>query len=264
MSYYTVVEAFFTIDPIKWRVLGTETGIAKKALILSEFNLDARRFDGMSNQYGISEVRRFLTDDSSKGYFYVSPYFEAAEKNAISPKEIYSEEMPGNLNGMTTSDPVFLLSVEELCTSAYGFLVNSADHDANRVAKNTGYTAARFGMFGPGQANHYWTRSANNAAQYAFAIWQLGSQYYTRVYQGDNYNVIRPALYLNLESILFKSRSDLTQLATDAGKINNPYFLYLEQADYQPTMVSADVVSPRFELLFLATPIRGHRPTRRF
>lgn len=47
-------------EPIEWRVLDVERG---KALLISEYLLDAHRFDDNSNDWKTSEIRAWLNDD---------------------------------------------------------------------------------------------------------------------------------------------------------------------------------------------------------
>ena len=77
------------IQPIEWQVLAKENN---KMLVISRYGLEAKRFDGGSNSWKNSEIRKWLNGD-----FY-NKAFTDQEKNSVS-----------SFNG----DNVFLLSKEE-------------------------------------------------------------------------------------------------------------------------------------------------------
>ena len=54
----------------------------------------------------------------------------------------------------------------------------------------------------------------------------------------DKNHGIRPAFYLNIESVIFKSASNIANPNTDLGKPTNPYILYTASADYAPSGLS--------------------------
>ena len=78
------------IQPIEWQVLSKENN---KMLVISRYGLESKRFDGSSNSWKNSEIRKWLNGD-----FY-NKAFTDQEKNSIS-----------SFNG----DNVFLLSKEEV------------------------------------------------------------------------------------------------------------------------------------------------------
>ena len=109
------------IEPIKWRILSEENG---EALLLSEYILDAHRFDEESNNYKDSEIRKWLNND-----FY-NKAFNDNEKQII----LTIEYTCGNMQ-----DKVFLLSVREVTNPKYGFNEDIDYCDNQRVKKPTAY-----------------------------------------------------------------------------------------------------------------------------
>jgi hypothetical protein len=85
----------YSFGDYSWRMLATSDG---RALIITEDIIEVRRFDEESNDWGSSEIRRYLNDD-----FY----------NQFSPDE-QQLICDTNLADVGTSDKVFLLSVDEV------------------------------------------------------------------------------------------------------------------------------------------------------
>lgn len=92
---------FYKIEPLRWRIVRQDGGVA---VLLCENVILKMAFDGNSNDYETSGVRRWLNDD-----FYVRA-FSGEEKNMILPTRIGVET---EIGGVDTYDKVFLLSREE-------------------------------------------------------------------------------------------------------------------------------------------------------
>jgi hypothetical protein len=85
----------YSFGGYSWRILAASDG---RALLITEDIIEVRRFDEESNEWGSSELRRYLNDD-----FYSR--FSPDEQRLI---------CDANLADVGTSDKVFLLSVDEV------------------------------------------------------------------------------------------------------------------------------------------------------
>ena len=259
-------------QPILWRVLSADqSGAAKKALLFSDKNLDAAVFDlrwkspansygtaeleggiwnNYNNNYAYSQIREFLVGYDTNGNFAPdggifanASYFSASECSAVSVDSF--ESVAGRSGGETvapnrvTLNPLFLLSDVQLQKPEFGFR-NGTGADVNRVARNTVYAEGK-GAYTYSGAGYYWTRSP--VASYSDDAWDVygdGALDYGSVVHNTG-AAVRPALFLNLESLIFKSGSDLASPpAAEGGKISNPYILYLDTVDQDPNSASVN------------------------
>lgn len=197
------------LQPIVWRILSADqTGEKRKALLLSDKNLDAMAF-GSSTTYAGSTVDTFLKT-SAIGKFYNGAYFTSHEKASVAEQ------------GFTATKAMFLLSIEEAKTPAYGFL-NGIGADVNRVAANTAYATGKGAGVGIGL---WWTRS--EVSQWLAYVFQLNKNGEATSNSSPSASgvAVRPAWFLNLESLIFKSGSDTSSSAAAAGSRSNPYLLF--------------------------------------
>ena len=238
-TYQYVLFGKYNSTPILWRILSADqTGTTRKGYLYSEKGLLNRAFDDVvlySNNYGTSSIRNFLVGTTGSD-FYISSNFTATEKSAVIVQSFATADGQGN-NLTTTENAMFLPSSDDLKVSVYGFL-NSVNSDVNRKAVDT---------LGGGVS--YWTRSPVAAG--ANGTWHVGNA-------GDlsGFGVfapapaVRPACFLNLDSLLFKSASDDFVPGLPAGEVGsgqNPYVLVLPNliptgspAGWTTQFVSAD------------------------
>ena len=154
------------IQPIEWQVLAKENN---KMLVISRYGLEAKRFDGSSNNWKNSEIRKWLNSD-----FY-NRAFTDQEKNSIS-----------SFNG----DNVFLLSKEE----AEKYFANN---DA-RKCKATDY-AKKNGAYvnNDNGCSRWWLRSPGfNCDNYVCYV-NIGGNVNDFDVSLTNY-LVRLALWINL------------------------------------------------------------------
>ena len=159
------------VQPVEWRVLARKDN---KALVISRYCLDARRFDVSSNDWGKSEIRKWLN-----GKFYNST-FSGEEKARITRIKSFNQ------------DNVFLLSKEE--AEKY-----FADDDA-RKCKPTSYAKSKGAWIDDNGCGYWWLRSPrlNYSNLVCYVINYGGVNNYGSVC--DDYGSVRPALWINLES----------------------------------------------------------------
>ena len=157
------------VQPIEWQVLSIENN---KMLVISRYGLDAKRFDGRSNNWSNSEIRKWLN-----GEFYNKAFTEQ-EKKSIN----FS-----NLSDVGTTDNVFFLSYDE----AGKYFANNEI----RRCKATDY-AVKNGAYKDSNG-YWWLRSPDpDSDDYVFSVNSGGSIYYLNVDCTDD--VARPALWINL------------------------------------------------------------------
>ncbi len=236
-------------QPILWRVLSADqTGSARKALLFSDKNLDVSVF-GAGNNYGTSNVRAFLVganeDGAGGGIFNNANYFSASERGVVSADAFETRDGNG-ADPITTTNPLFLLSQGQLQQQLFGFL-NSNAGDNNRIAQNTAYARDK-GAFDSSGIGLYWTRSPSSG--HAGSAWDVSLVGNLGVYGvGGSGVAVRPACYLNLESVIFKSGlkdfDSSSPLAAEGGGILNPWILVLggmapHDATWPLFVVSAD------------------------
>ncbi|MDR1455501.1 MAG: Ig domain-containing protein [Tannerella sp.] len=132
-SFYV---GFFSVKPIQWRVLAND---AEGILLLSEHNLTqwAYHTPGGPVTWQGSSIRdslenRFLQGSTSLGGG--KNYFSPVEIAAVASSTLQNPKIGRDVDGITTTDNVFLLSYAD--SSLFGS--NAAD----RMATNTQYTAS--------------------------------------------------------------------------------------------------------------------------
>ena len=153
-------------QPVEWQVLARENN---KALVISRYGLDARRFDDRSYNWEKSEIRKWLNGEFYNGSF-------AAEEKALIKS--------------FNQDNVFLLSREE----AEKYFV---DDDARRC-KPTSYAKANGALTGKNGYCIWWLRSpSSDDSNGVYFVFCDGGVY--DFYVSDDIHCARPALWINLE-----------------------------------------------------------------
>ncbi|MDL2263932.1 DUF6273 domain-containing protein [Synergistaceae bacterium OttesenSCG-928-I11] len=154
----------------------------------------------------------------------------------------YVDSAYGAQDLVDADSEIFLLSIEEV-NYIYTGNIQAGWNDVNAKPKRADYSNARSA----------WTRSpVSNKTNNAWYVYNDG-----QVNSGGVSSAgiaVRPASFLNLESVIFKSGSEVSEPAAEGGKISNPYILYLEKADYAPTSVTKDGTGPKLTIAF-ANPI---------
>ena len=213
---------YFKYEPLKWRVLDPSTG-----LVLCESIIDSQAYSNTvyeydrepyyerdaywndaehthyANDYATSSIRAWLNDD-----FY-SIAFSSSQKAGILTSQLdnssaYSASR-SKYNSETTYDKVFLLSVNEMQNTAYGFPADS-DWSYARQTKGSDYAKCQGLEYLSGECSNYRLRSAGDNSDCACHVYSGGDLNYSgwMVYFTD-YG-IRPAIKIsNLSSTIPKS-----------------------------------------------------------
>ena len=176
-----------TEKPIEWIVMKKE---GNQVLLLSKYVLDAKPYNEEFEDvtWETSDIRQWLNNE-----FYTTA-FNKTEKAKIQTSLIKNEDNSeyGTSGGNDTEDKVFLLSEKEAETLF--------SDEEERIAKATEY-AEKSGVYvNKEKAAWWWLRSPGASSDSAAEVddfgWVDGSG--NGVY--GNYDGVRPALHLNLQS----------------------------------------------------------------
>lgn len=167
--YAKLSDKYYKVEPIKWRVLTTDYNGTGKKLLLAESVLTRKPHN--NNNYKNSEIRKWLnsnanaeaaSDHGGTGGF-LKTAFTAAEQSAIAAASVdnsarstnpdanataFNNGANPNASGTPTTDKVFLLSEQEVTTSAYGFDAYNAykgdgmHNESTRIRFPTDYAKA--------------------------------------------------------------------------------------------------------------------------
>lgn len=224
----------YSKKPIEWRVLSVN---GNDAFLLADMAIDSKPFndkpmegtDGTKHSdyactWRTSPLRSWLNgtgDYAGNSQAFINAAFDADEKNAIISTTI------DNI-GYTTSDKVYLLSVEEITNGEYGFGKTHLKSDSTRASLTTdyGYVKGATRVKDSGYAGncHWWLRtlgstSSSYVAYINFNGYVMDGGLYAEY---DNYGV-RPALHIDLSK----------KAVNTAGTINSygktTELTYLEQ-----------------------------------
>ena len=204
----------FNNDPIKWRVLSVD---GNEALLLADKNLDggipynkARESVTWETSTMRSWLNGYGSGSNQNGIDYTSDNFidkafNTSEQNAILQKTVENADNPynGTEGGNNTSDKLFLPSISEMTTPAYGFPSDPDEYADSREAVNTAYTARKDRMNGEGTTDWYWLRSPGYYGGFAPYVNYNGYVLRSGFIVSDANDGVRPALRFNLTSNLW-------------------------------------------------------------
>lgn len=161
-------EYYFKVEPIRWRILSEEDGVA---FILCDSIIDNQRYDDASNNYAESEIREWLN-----ATFYETAFNSLQQEivlttevdNSAASTNPYDNETYFN-NGVNdyacenTNDKIFLLSEAEATNGLYGFAASYSVYDTARRMLTSDYSRAT-GAYISTSSNYYgngwwWLRS---------------------------------------------------------------------------------------------------------
>ena len=208
----STVNSSDTKQPIKWRVLSVD---GDDAFLMADQGLDCKPYHGSNNDvtWEISTLRSWLNGyDASyntvgKDYSsnnFIDAAFTAGEQNAILPGQVENADNPsyGTEGGNSTTDKIYLLSIEEVSNAAYGFNSKFACISATREMRLTAYAGQR-GVYvststGYAGNGYWWLRSPGSSSSDASEVYSDGEGIYD--YGPVNYGIVavRPVLHLNL------------------------------------------------------------------
>lgn len=174
-------------QPIEWQVLKKEEG---KILVISKYALDCRSYHETEGEvtWETSDIRNWMNGD-----FYEAA-FTAEEQAKIETTYVKAEDNPdsGAEAGNDTEDRVFLLSISEADS-----LFSSEEE---RTCKPTEYAKIKGVDLDDAGNCLWWLRSPGGFASKASEVIWKGSVSFLGNDAIHNYDGIRPAMWINLES----------------------------------------------------------------
>ena len=198
---------YYAIEPIVWWVLSNEDGrlllLSEKALDAHEYHLTNAPMDEWEDEESTwenSTMRKWLNGD--EGIYgdsgFINRAFSEEEQVAIMDTEVLNKviKAEGIRGGNDTTDKIFLLSVAEVTTNAYGFAQDVEDSETRR-AETTAY-ARNTGTGRVGALSFWWLRSPGYSIHDAAIVLLNGyvSEYGEAIWAFRNF--VRPALILDL------------------------------------------------------------------
>ena len=184
-----------TKEPIKWRVLSVN---GNDAFLLADQNLDVKPYNEEDTDvtWATCTLRTWLNGT------FLATAFTSAEKSAIKNSTVVNDDNPyyGTEGGDNTIDKVYLLSITEAQSSAYGFNKDYGMSSETRISKNTAYIEEKYDyVSSAGEANYWWLRSPGNCeSAAAFVDYRYDTCYGSYVYYTNI--AVRPVFHLNLST----------------------------------------------------------------
>lgn len=173
-------------EDIEWVVLDKRDN---EALLVSKYALDSKPYN---TEYGDTiwkscSLRAWLNDE------FLNNAFNKEEQSMIATTAVKNAKNPeyGTPGGADTKDKVFLLSIAE-AEKYFNF-------DSDRQAEPTAYTVAQGAYVNNGNCV-WWLRTPGCSRYDAVGVRSVGGVYNDGYYVDSDFNAIRPALWINLES----------------------------------------------------------------
>ncbi len=235
-SYYQTAQ--WTKEPIKWRVLSVDED--NNALIVADKVLDTKRYNETDNEgYGVtweaSTLRSWLNgydaDSNDDGIDYsmdnfIDVAFTEEEQAAINTSTVINNDNSryGTEGGNDTEDKVYLLSLEDVKNTEYGFRGNGS----TLGARNTDFNNYNGGYWDYGMYCDclWWLRSIGSDSKNAMNISLVGNYDEGGSNITDDFMGVRPVLSINLSSTTVWTDAGVTDSSGNNGtsddKIDNP------------------------------------------
>ncbi len=224
--------------PIKWRMLSVD---GDDAFLVADKILDCRKYNDTDTDvtWETCTMRTWLNgyggDANNDGKSYgrnnfLHNAFSKSERSAIKTINVVNNDNPENNTegGNSTSDKVYLLSLDEVTNSAYGFSSDYNENDKSRWAKTTEYAKARgaktYSELSDTYAGngYWWLRSPGFRSSLASDVMGHGSVSRGGGHVNDSNTAVRPALHLNLKALsdtMSSSSWSYAGTVTSKGKV---------------------------------------------
>lgn len=197
-------------EPIKWRVLSIK---GNDVFLLADKNLDIQPYNDFAKEltWEKSTLRKWLNED------FFNNAFSEKEREAILTTEVENDDSPeyGTDGGKNTKDKIYLLSIEEVQNTDYGF-ESRIDGTGTRESTSTDFVEAKIkNTLSSGES--WWLRSpgiCDDHGTYISYIYGGGSINIHGNYSSDEGTAVRPAMHLDLSA---------TSAWSYAGTVNGVY-----------------------------------------
>ncbi len=200
-------------DPIEWRVLQNS---GSRLFLFADKNLDCKAYnDSNTSVTWDSCTLHDWLNGGSGGNFYQEA-FSGKERQAIATTSVIAQAnpyYPATPFGGNTNDKVFLLSIQELAETAYGFT-----NVGRNITSNTTYATSQ-GAHDYSGNGIWWLRSPGSVDYSAVFVRYDGFVGLHGNYvddQNDEGDAVRPAFNLDLSSVI------LTSAAAGGKSSGNP------------------------------------------
>ncbi|MCQ2462165.1 MAG: DUF6273 domain-containing protein, partial [Clostridia bacterium] len=185
--------------PIEWQILDIKDG---KALLISKYALDCQKYNKSSTDvtWENCSLRKWLNGTFLNNAFSSDEQAVIATTNVSTGKNPLYHTNPGN----ATTDKVFLLSIKE--AEKYFTTDELRKCASTAYAKAQGaYTSKNYKTASGEAICQWWLRSPGVSQDNAAYVRSDGSVSYLGDRVDYGIDCVRPALWINLDSLLFKS-----------------------------------------------------------
>lgn len=162
---------YFKVEPVKWKILTSDYNGTGYKLLFATKILEGRPYDASSTKYDTSAIRAYLNGDFKNTAFSTASLQSIIQTVEVdnSARSTNPNTNPTYFNSGTnpyacdnTNDQIFLLSLQEITTAAYGFSTDPTAIDGNRNYSPTGYALKN----GANSGGWWMTRSPDTGSGY--------------------------------------------------------------------------------------------------
>lgn len=219
---YPQTEAGTDETPIEWIVLEVKDG---KALLISNYALDAMPYNTKNTDvtWETCSLRDWLNGE------FLNTAFSPEEQAAIPVTEVDNSTAQGNSEwntdgGNNTRGKVFLLSYAEAnqyfeVTGTDRYNIKARVHPTAYAVSHGAYTTYNYTTRNGSDTGWWWLRSPGFVQHYAARVRNDGSLVSFDVF---DVGCVRPALWIDLESEIFKSENPQYGAGPGAGADQSP------------------------------------------
>ena len=183
-------------QPIKWQILSKN---GNDLFLLADKALDCKVYNETSTgvTWETCTLRTWLNDD------FLNTAFSEAEQKGITTTNVVNADNPEYTTngGNNTQDKIFLLSLDEVANTSYGFRSDRGYYDQARICEATSYAKKQGAFTNDEDSSWWWLRSPGTYSYDAAFVHELGYAYALGSFVHGYYGAVRPALHLNLSSL---------------------------------------------------------------
>ena len=186
-----------TKQPIKWQILSKD---GDDLFLLADKALDCKLYNDeyTTVTWETCTLRTWLNNE------FLNTAFSEAEQKGITTTTVVNADNPEPITngGNNTQDKIFLLSLDEVANTSYGFRSDRGYWDQARICEATSYAKKQGASTNDEDSSCWWLRSPGRGSRVNAAY--VPGNGYANANGGDvdhdNY-AVRPALHLNLSSL---------------------------------------------------------------
>ena len=223
-------------QPIKWRVLSVD---GDDAFLLADQSIDCQLYNEEfeSVTWETCTLRTWLNST------FMNNAFSTEEQEAIKTTKVVTKDnlYYGTKGGNDTIDAVYLLSIDEMNKSVYGF-----DSDEARKANNTSYVKKiKMNSTSMNSENKtskfWWLRSPGITGFYFSIVGEVGVVDYRLCSRVDSdYIDVRPAMHINLSPNIWKTAGKVSSKDDEPSVTVKP----TNKPTITPTVMPTPTITP--------------------